>query len=441
MLSAVGEKQMDRESVERLAREFFGSGWSRDARLVGFVEALTADGNEGLTPEPGEPASSLEQLDPAHLFRLVLDTIPSGVFWKDRDSRFVGANQRFACDIGLDSPTDALGLDDFEFTDAALAEEYRSIDRSVMENDCPIVNFREPLLRGDQVRWLETNKIPLHAPDGQVIGLLGTYADVTDDVAYEEKLSSANAGLEQASRFKDRFLASISHELRTPLNPILALSESLRAGIYGPVADRQHEALDRLIENASKLHRLVEDVLEVSQFEFGEKVELAMSPTRIAELFEKMARQIRPSAEAKQITVEVDPGTLGSPGHYYIDNRRVEKALAVLLDNAIKFTGAGGNVRLSAEEHPATATVCLSVSDDGIGIAAEHRENIFDSFEQVDRELARAYNGAGIGLAIARHVAEQHGGSIELTSEPGCGSTFTIILPARTSAGEPAAST
>ena len=418
-------------SMESLAQKFFGPDWAEDPQLQGFVEAASqAQAASGATAD--ESPSSLGELSAERLLRLVMDSIPASVFWKDLDSCFIGGNKQFANDIGVKHATDAVGLDDFEYSEKDMADEYRAIDRSVMENDQPVRNLREPQLRDGELAWIETNKIPLHGPDGKVVGLLGTYADVTEHVVYQEKLSAANAELEQVSGFKDQFLASVSHELRTPLNPILALSELLRTGNYGPLNERQQGALTHVIDSAKQLHSLIEDMLEISHFELGKEVDLVLSPTSLQHLFEKMIEGIESAADAKQISIEICCDEYEVDRHFYIDTRRIERALAILLDNAIKFTDPGGEVRLSARVDPDNGTIRLSVADNGIGIAEENRESIFEAFGQIDRELTRAYNGAGIGLAIAKRVAEQHGGSIELASELGLGSRFTIVLPAHT---------
>ena len=427
---------MNRDRMEALALDHFGSDWEEDPRVRGFLDAVT-DADRDRAEEVDE-AASLGDLQPEALLRLVLDTIPAGVFWKDRESRFVGGNRTFAKDIGLDDPAQAVGLDDFDISDRHMAEHYRSIDCAVMESDRPRMRFREPQMRDGELAWLETTKVPLHDRDGQVIGILGSYADVTEQVQHEDMLGAANAELASASRFKDQFLAAVSHELRTPLNPILALTESLMStAIYGEVNQAQREALDHIARNAKHLHQLIENVLEISTLEIGNQIDLVLSPTLLGELFRKAAGRIGEAAAAKQIRVSTRDDS-AHDGHYYVDSRRVERILEVLLDNAVKFTPAGGEITLGAEELPGGETIALSVTDNGIGIAEADQAEIFRSFGQVDRELARAFNGAGLGLALAKHLAEQHGGGIEVRSAPGEGSTFTLNLPARTEIGDPA---
>ena len=337
-----------RKRMEALALEFFGSEWAEDSRVRGLVEGALQ--REEPDPELIEEdvKGSLGDLAPETLLRLVLDTIPAAVFWKDREFRFVGGNRTFANDIGLNDAADAVGLDDYQIAEEDLADEYRAIDRDVMDNGTSVTRHREPQLRDGELAWLETNKIPLHDPHGEVVGLLGTYADVTGQVLHEEALNSANSKLAQASRFKDQFLAAVSHELRTPLNPILALTESLQSGVYGELDHRQNEALGHMAESAKQLHRLIEDILDISAFEFGGDIELVLAPTRTDELFRKMVNTISTKAAAKGIAIKIDDRT-DLEGHFLIDSRRVEKALAVLLDNAVKFSPADGKITLAAE--------------------------------------------------------------------------------------------
>jgi signal transduction histidine kinase len=241
---------------------------------------------------------------------------------------------------------------------------------------------------------------------------------------------SADAELSQTSRFRNLFFAAVSHELRTPLNPILALAESLASGIYGDLGERQVEALGHIADNARQLHRLIEDILDISSFEFGEDPQSVFAPTRVDELFRKVGDAFVDRAKAKQISLQVRDD-IGHGAHFHSDGRRIEKALSILLDNAIKFTPPGGEITLAASSDPDSGTIRLSVADNGIGIAEADQATLFQAFGQLDRKLARAYNGAGLGLALAKHIADQHGGSIELESAAGQGSKFTLKLPMR----------
>jgi PAS domain S-box-containing protein len=418
-----------RQSIEALAHKFFGSNWAEDERIHAFVRASWNGPETDSAPPAMSATGSLGELAPAALLRLVLDAIPDGVFWKDRQSRFIGTNRTFARDAGLGCPSEAIGLDDYSIAERRLADEYRSIDQAVIENDEAVTNLREPQIRDGELAWIETNKIPLHDADGEVIGLLGTYSDITQQVQQEEILATSNSELEETSRFKDQFLAAVSHELRTPLNPILALAEAMRSGVYGEMDERQQEALGHVAKNASKLHHLIEDILAISALEFGNgQVELDLYPVRIDELLEKAVAGIADLAEVKGIEIERRCGGQ-IEGHFHLDRRRVEKVLGILLDNAVKFTPPGGRIVLEASNGDTPDTLRLAVADNGIGIAPEDQDGLFQNFGQVDRELTRSYNGIGLGLSLAKHMAEQHGGSIEVQSAPGEGSRFTLSLP------------
>ena len=417
------------QSIEVLAHRFFGPNWQDDPRICGFIRASTNCPDPNSNPPATPATSSLGELNPAVLLRLVLDAIPVGVFWKDRQSRFVGTNRTFARDAGLGCPTEAIGLDDYSIAESKLADEYRSIDQAVMENDEAITNLREPQIRDGELAWIETNKIPLHDAEGEVIGLLGTYTDITQQVQQEEILATTNTELAQTSRFKDQFLAAVSHELRTPLNPILALTEAMGSGVYGEMGERQRGALEHVAKNASRLHRLIEDILDISALEFGNgQVELTLIPVRIDELLEKAVTGIADQARLKEIEIGRPRGDQ-TGAQLRLDRRRVEKVLEILLDNAVKFTPRGGRIAIEACIGDTPDTLDLAVIDNGIGIAQEDQGGLFQNFCQVDRELTRSYNGIGLGLSLAKHMAEQHGGTIGLQSAPGQGSRFTLTLP------------
>lgn len=264
------------------------------------------------------------------------------------------------------------------------------------------------------------------AEDARIRG----FVEVASQAGAGETAGPADAKPADAPGSKEQFLAAVSHELRTPLNPILALTDSLRFGVYGEMGERQLEALGHMAENAGHLHRLIEDILDISSFSFGADCGLVLAPARVDELFTKMIGGIAAAAGAKAIGIRtLDASQLDC--HFYIDNRRVEKVLAILLDNALKFTPAGGEITLGASADHGSTTISLSVEDTGIGISMEDQVDLFRSFGQLDCELARAYNGAGLGLGLAKYIAEQHDGTIALESAPGEGSKFTISLPLR----------
>lgn len=221
-------------------------------------------------------------------------------------------------------------------------------------------------------------------------------------------------------------MAAISHELRTPLNAIIGFAEIMDAEILGPIETVQYREYIRDIRASSRhLLRIIEDVLEISQAEAGELV-LAKREIDIAEL---IFRALAPfEAQCRARSIRIVP-SLPEELVIQVDPTRIERAISCLLSNAIKFSRDGGKIDVLAELG-AEDEVRIAISDNGIGIAASAIERAFTPFVQLADKLSRPYEGAGLGLPLARLLAELHGGSAAIISRPGQGTVATLTLPA-----------
>jgi len=255
---------------------------------------------------------------------------------------------------------------------------------------------------------------------------LSTMRDITTEKQAQETLRRANLELARAARAKDEFLANMSHELRTPLNAILGLTESLGEQLIGPLNERQISALQTIEASGRHLLTLINDILDLSKVESGNE-ELHITPVAVTSLCESSLIFIKQAAHKKQIRVT---STLDLAVEWVsADERRLKQMLVNLLSNAVKFTPAGGQIELTVAGDVANQTASFSVHDTGIGIDPEDLPRLFKSFVQLDGSLTRRYEGTGLGLALVARMAEMHGGSVHVASEPGKGSRFTIVLP------------
>jgi histidine kinase len=227
--------------------------------------------------------------------------------------------------------------------------------------------------------------------------------------------------LEQTEKRRRDLIADVAHELRTPLASIAGYAEGLVDGVLPATPDVLH----RVYREATRLQRLVDDLQELSRAEAGQ-LPLHLRSVNVDDLVETAAARLRPQFEEKGVTLTVAPAgdlppVLGDPD-------RLVQVLTNLLGNALQYTPPGGSAEVRTK---ATGSfVEVAVVDTGIGIAPEHLPHIFDRFYRVDRSRSRASGGTGIGLTIARHLVEAHGGSITASSPgPGRGSTFTVRLP------------
>jgi len=236
----------------------------------------------------------------------------------------------------------------------------------------------------------------------------------------------ALARLEVANRHKSEFLANMSHELRTPLNCIIGGSEVLKDGMLGPLTAQQAQWASDIHESGQHLLTLINDILDVAKIEAG-RMELAASrfdlPSAIGNAV--ILLKDRAARHGIQLSSTVDPAL----GWVTADERKLKQILVNLLSNAVKFTPDGGKVTVSARR--VEAGVEIAVADTGIGIAKADQEAVFEAFRQVGSDPVRNAEGTGLGLALARELTQLHGGTLNLESEPGRGSTFTIFLPDR----------
>ena len=234
---------------------------------------------------------------------------------------------------------------------------------------------------------------------------------------------AARAEAEAANRAKDEFLATLSHELRTPLTAVLGWARLLRTGNLP--AGTVEGALETIERNAKAQSQLIDDLLDVSRIITG-KLRLDSRPVDIAGVITAAIDSVRPAARAKSISLQVELDPMSGP--LLGDAVRLQQVAWNLLSNAVKFTPEGGrvNVRLRRMD----SHVEVVVEDTGQGIAAEFLPHVFDRFRQADGTTTRKHGGLGLGLAIARHLVELHGGSIRADSRgDGQGASFCVTLP------------
>lgn len=248
---------------------------------------------------------------------------------------------------------------------------------------------------------------------------------------------------EAASRAKSEFLANMSHEIRTPMNAVIGYSDLLSNSVTDP---QQRNYLDAIRAGSRSLLMLINDILDLSRIEAG-KMRLDYSPVSVRRLLDDVRHIFDLRAREQGITLEVSVGS-DMPVTMMLDETRFRQVLFNLVGNAIKFTHEGGvsvratvqPVKSDTEEIPEHQTYRLTVrvKDSGIGISDDQRERIFDAFEQQEGQNTRRYGGTGLGLAISRKLARMMGGELEVESDPGNGSVFTLTLPQVQATGEQA---
>ncbi len=317
-----------------------------------------------------------------------------------------------------------------------VADAYRNASRTHAPFE---IEYR--MRRGDgHYRWCVDAAAPRFSPHEEFLGHIGSVIDITDRKAAEEErtmlLESERAArmvAERASRMKDEFLATLSHELRTPLNAVLGWSQILKTATAS--AQELEKGLAVIERNARAQTRIIEDLLDMSRIVSG-KMRLEVQSVSVFAWVQSALETIQPAADAKgiqlmtQLGVAVELAVSGDPS-------RLHQVLWNLLSNAVKFTPRGGTVAVRVGNQ-AGSQLEISVIDTGEGIPPDFMPYVFDRFSQGDASTTRRYGGLGLGLAIVKQLMELHGGTIRVESRgKGFGSTFTITLPLRASAGAP----
>jgi len=249
--------------------------------------------------------------------------------------------------------------------------------------------------------------------------------DITERKEYELKMRAAQERAEAANKAKSVFLANMSHELRTPLNAIIGFSDIMQQRLFGALGDaRYDDYAEQIHESGNRLLAIISDILDMARLEAG-LLELSFEPVDLAGLLEDCAGTMRERSEQRNLAVRVEV----QGGLTLIADRRAVKQIVLnLLTNAVKFTAPGGHVWVGARKKK--GGIALSVRDDGVGIPANELPRLGRAFEQVCADPRLAKNGAGLGLALVRALAEKHGGALSIESQEGVGTTVTVEFPA-----------
>lgn len=246
---------------------------------------------------------------------------------------------------------------------------------------------------------------------------------VITEQAARQSAEQARAELAAATAHKSDFLANTSHELRTPLNAIVGFADLLHNEVAGPLNERQRGYVDDIRASARRLQTVIDDVLDLAKLEAG-KLRISREIVAIGPMLERVAERARSSGETVAVEVDIEP----TVEVVTADVHRLEQVLTNLAVNGVKFTPGGGRVRLAARR--VGDIVELMVADTGIGILPEQQLRIFEPFQQGSRMLGdRLPEGTGLGLSLAKHLIEMHGGRISVRSEPDKGAVFTVQLP------------
>ncbi|WP_045976036.1 hybrid sensor histidine kinase/response regulator [Vibrio neptunius] len=273
--------------------------------------------------------------------------------------------------------------------------------------------------------WIEIALTPLYSTHGQIEGFMAVERDITQRVELEESLKIKAIEAEAANIAKSQFLAAMSHELRTPMNGILGVGDLLK---NTPLSQEQQEYVDTFLGSGKHMLNVLNDILDFSKIEAG-KLELEKVEFLLKDVVERLTRLYAPLCAEKQLEFKCEYSQ-SCERALVADETRILQILQNLLSNALKFTSEGSIVlSLNVVEQNQGIELHIDVSDTGIGISTEKQSAIFDPFSQAESDTTRRFGGTGLGLSITRDLVQAMNGTLNLTSEVGKGSSFTIVVP------------
>jgi PAS domain S-box-containing protein len=279
------------------------------------------------------------------------------------------------------------------------------------------------ILAQGQVRWVrERAELTFHE-EGFLLGGIGTVQDITERKRTE-------VALHENDRLKTEFITTAAHEFRTPLTSIQGYAEFLSTR-EDLTAEQRKEFISYIFENSVELGRIVSDLLDLSRIEIGRALSLHTAPCTIKEIFKKVSPFLQTRATAHRMEISL----AGEGTVLMADKGRVGQVLENLIDNAFKYSPEGSLVQVRGE--PLADGYQIAVADRGIGMTPEQVARVFDKFYRADTSSS-SVEGLGLGMNIARHIVEAHGGRIRVESEPGKGTTVTFTLPKQAPAAPPA---
>ena len=368
------------------------------------------------------------------LLQSILDTVPTSVFWKDKDRRFEGANRAFLDFYEFDSLDDILGKNDEDMGWHPDPSPYKNDEFRVIEDGVSTHRVPGEYMSRGKLCHIVASKSPRYE-NGEIVGLVGSFEDVTKEYERDEEITRLNADLsdaldkaEAANAAEQTFLSNMSHDMRTPLNGIIGFTE---LALSTDDHDKRQDYLGKIDASGELMLSMVNDVLDMSKIESG-KMELRPEPIDSHELFDTILDTVILSAQKRNIELKtrIDEKV---PRFVNADPLRLQQIALNLLSNAIKYTPDGGSVSYVVQMvDPSSSCGCntrLTVQDNGIGMSEEFQERMFEPFSQEHQSRMYGTQGTGLGLSIVRSITEIMGGHIDVRSKLGKGSTFDVYLP------------
>ncbi|KTD16951.1 response regulator [Legionella jordanis] len=356
----------------------------------------------------------------------IINSLPGAIYWKDKEGHYLGCNQFVAQMAGFERPEQVIGKTDFDLCWKEFAQDWRNLDLEVMRENKTYKREEIAKLADGRIITELTIKRPLFNEKSEIVGIIGTSMDITEQKNLEQDLISARKKAEAASLAKTEFLENMRHDIRTPLTGIVGFADILKIEADNP---QIKEYADNLIASSHALLDLLDEVLEAIRVSSGEipKLKKKFSLYKTLEHIIKLTRA-KAAQKKLDLTLDFEPTI---PNYLIGDKVRVHRIILELIANALNFTDFGF-VKLSAKlakRNHREIIVKLIVEDSGIGIPQDKQQEIYLQFKRLTPSYQGIYKGAGLGLSVVKQFIDELGGEIYVESEPRKGSKFTCIIP------------
>ncbi|KTD53031.1 response regulator [Legionella quateirensis] len=356
----------------------------------------------------------------------IINTLPGAIYWKDTEGRYLGCNQFVAHMAGFERPEQILGKTDFDLCWKEFASDWRNFDLKVMYENQTFKKEEIARLADGRLITEITIKSPLYNEQNEIVGIIGTSMDITEQKTLEQELIVARKKAEEASQAKTEFLENMRHDIRTPLTGIIGFADILQMESDKP---QIKEYADNLVASSHALLGFLDEVLEAIRVSSGE-IPKMKKKFNIKKTLQDLIELNRAKAAQKklQLTLQFDETI---PTFLIGDKVRIHRIALELIANALNFTDLG-YVTLSvllAKSSEREIILKLIVEDSGIGIPKEKQQDIYLQFKRLTPSYQGIYKGAGLGLSVVKQFIDDLGGEIYVESEIRKGTRFTCIIP------------